>query len=1473
MAPYVDLQESPNGISNYLESLSIKDLEISASYWKGLFDDIGSQPWLHSFPLDYQWPRPETTLMVADKLLDKALEFCHTHAVRLDDLLYAVWAAVSSRHTGNGQHEAVFTLAGRGNSVSEHDDTPSGIDHQEFPLILSVADDVDVLSWIRHVGNTIVEASTHAYIGYEKILEAAPGLQPQVKLSINFEEANPETMAADDDFSFVLSIHASAGLKLSMRHNAGIPRADIQIVLGHFEAALRYMIDNPQSRLSNLDIMPLSEKQLLQDYGKAAVKHSGGLLHPLFEEQARRAPDANAVQFEMDAPLTYSMLNRRSNQLARQLRQFSASYIPVHMRTSTDFIVALLAILKAGAAYVILDPDAPTARKSFITGDVNADFVLVDESTAGQFPKELDINVLLNQSLNGDESDLITGQVPSNPAYIIYTSGSTGTPKSVLLEHQAAFNGLRAFPKTENLRQLLFSNPVFSAAQRTIWATLSVGGCLCLASKENLTLHTARTINKMHANSVDMTSSAATLISPDDVPSLRRMVLGGEMVNPSVVQTWAHRVELLSSYGLSECTQLNWRYKLQNGNSSRIIGQAFDTTTSYILTPNITELSPLLVPGELCLGGSQLARGYLNNPEETEKRFVPNPFGKGRLYRTGDMAVRHADGSVELIGRIDFQVKINGQRVDPGEPNSMIQSCEGVKQSVVVPALVNNKIVLVAAVVSHSENDWHSLVEELRSFLATKLPLYMIPSFWVSMTVVPLNSNGKVDMAAIRKIIEDLGYSGQLLPERSKHGVQDDCLGENEKVIRSLWAKFLYIPEREISIEDSFISLGGTSLEAIQVASQLQSEHSLSVRVEDIILGRSLSHVASVVHEQFGEVKIENDPAPFSLLKERPSLENFDISISEVEDVYPVTPFQEAAIANTMMGGTSYIYSRSYRFDGYSPNTIKDALITLMESERSLRTTFVPEGISFLHIVQKTADIPWETSEMGLKEYMQHRISKSMHAGELWWRAAALPGNVLVITAHHALFDYWSNEFLLQDLNSLLLGTAPVHRPVFSRYVEYLQQDNSATMQTFWKNYLDGAFPSKLGSHTACENIVIAEVGYDLKRTASNIKVTPSVLLYAAWAIVLSNACSIYDVVMGVTLSGRDAPVPGILQMSGPTLLIAPLRVKVDKTGSLESHLEKVQSSLWEVAKHAQYGLRNILKTSGQPKELFDTMANFLIKMPPSTTTGGLKALPESNLGTVEYTKLELRNDSLDRITLCSTLDPRYAQNLADSVAVVLKSVSDRPLTIIGELELMHTGTKLTGAFPGQAASLQAVEYLRTLPEMQKIKLEHRVPTPSQNPECELAHSALQRIAASNPSKTAVEDVSGDKITYAGLSIKINQLAVLLKEKGVVLEQVVPMMLEKSINTITAMFGIFAAGGAFLPLGPENPRERNIGILEDCEATVVITDRLNARFFNGTMYNVVVIDGIEWDAIPIKRPIVPGLNPGCLAYVIYTSGR
>lgn len=1447
----------------------------ATTFWTDRFrHHAASQPVLHCFPLEYTWPRSETALVVPDDLLGRALGLCSKYQIRLADVLYGTWAVVAARHTLSAGQAAgtVFSVPGSRDGSTY---TDAGGEKDLIPLVLKLQQGGSILSHLQHVADVVEQSAANGFLGHDEILRIAGAARPQVKISVNGEDpslSHSHVMSADDAFPLVVNISTAPVFKLSMRHSAELPKLDARLLLEHFATALQDVVENPEAKLSSVRMISTVEQFLIGEYGKAAAPTRTGLVHQLIEDQARLTPDTDAVQFEEEQPTSYSTLNKRANQVARHLLQYRPRYVAVHMRTSVNFIVSLLAILKAGAAYVILDVDAAQSRKTYMLEHVGADIVLVDDETRGQFANELDIGQVNKISQQHDAGNLCLVQKQDDTAYIIFTSGSTGRPKAAQLSHGAAYNGLASFPHMENLRQLLFFNPVFSAAQRSIWATLAVGGCLCLAQKKSFTVHLAETIRKMAINSIDMTSTTAALISPEQVPLLRRMVLGGELVSPSVVETWGHKVQLYSSYGLSECTQLNWRHRLHSdaNSSSRVIGMPYDTTTSYIVDPDTMELSPLLVPGELCLGGAQVACGYLNSPEETAKRFVQNPFGYGKLYKTGDMAVRHADGSIELIGRVDFQAKINGQRVDPGEPNSYLQKHDAVKHSAVVPCVVNNRMALAAAIVVQDEADWSSLVRTLRSYLSERVPSYMMPSFWVSMEKLPLNANDKVDMGAIRKQVEESARTGTLVPGsgvEDKNAVFDDV----ESEIRSLWSEFLSVPLNAVTLDTSFVSLGGTSLEAIQVVSLLQAR-GLVVAVEDMVLDHSLAEVAKLTEKSTVSTSSEA-PAPFSLLKQKPSADLLGMDVAEAEDAFPVTALQEAVIANTVLGGSAYVYSRSYSFQGHSEGDVARALQSLMESQPILRTTVVPSGMSFVQVVKKTATLPLTRSDVDVAKFIKESTAQVIQTGELWWRATILPNQVLAVTCHHALFDYWSNEFIPQDLSSILNGSQPSPRGGFNSYVRYLRSKDITATKAFWKSYLQGATPKSLAQHKYAENTAVASLGTDLKQTAFRLKTTPSVLLYAAWSLVLSTVHAASDVVMGVTLSGRDSPVPGILDMAGPTLMIAPLRVHIDSGSSFSAHCAHVQQQLREVAANAHVGLRTILKVSGQPTSLFDSMVNFLLKISPPEQENGLKALPFTNLGEVEHAKLELNNATLDRITLASTLESDFAQALVDLVASVLRQGAETPGASIKQFlpGAFPTATELNsseGSSIATPASGSEKNVAPSLTSEDDMMLDQAWPYTSPD----LGFSAFMRMAAAHPARIAVHDISGENITYAGLAIKIHQLAGVLRSAGVKLEQVVPMLLEKSINTIVSIFGILVSGGGLLPLGPENPRDRNVGILEDCRATHVITDRLNKGFFDDLPYNVIVIDDIDWNRLPIERPVTPGLNPDSLAYVIYTSG-
>lgn len=986
-----------------------------------------------------------------------------------------------------------------------------------------------------------------------------------------------------------------------------------------------------------------------------------------------------------------------------------------------------------------------------------------------------------------------------------------------------------------------------------------------MASKENLTVHIGRTINQMQINVIDVTPSTALLITPGTVPCLRRMTVAGELINPALIPMWVNEVELLNAYGLSENTQVNWRREMILGQNPQNIGRPSDTTTAFVLVPGTTKLAPLLVPGELCLGGHQLAVHYLNRPEKTAEAFIPNPFAPGRLYRTGDMVITHEDGSIEMVGRIDFQVKVNGQRVEPGDSNTIIQSHAPVYTSSVVSAQINGERVLVAVVVPKRESNWSELRSALKDLLQQHIPSYMMPTYWLCEKELPLNVNGKVDIPKLSKYVEGLGrehllryssdhyhqphtngYNNGLVSSEAngqQNGSVEDILTEDQAALREIWASILSLPVERISPHDLFQSLGGTSLNAIRVSSQA-SQSGLRVSVPDI-LRLPLSEI-KLQKKQVKTTESSTTNAPFSLL---PNNSNFNRD--NAEDAFPTTSLQEGLLMDSLMGNSTYIYRRYYRIQGKQLDEVLDALKEMASYHPVLRTTFVSNKTSYLQVIRKTANLSWQNLDMTPQEFSA-LPKRTVDLGGEFIHFAGLQGNILAITVHHALLDYWSNSFFVDDMVATLLGKPLVIRPSFANFIQYtLTQQKDSEVGKFWQETLRDAIPSLLGGRTSENNIVRALVNPNLLGFAAENKVSVGALIYAAWAVVLSLHTIQQDLIFGVTLSGRDVPVEGILKISGPTVTTVPFRVQIDADTSAVDLARKIQEDMWEISPKAQYGLRNILRAAGPKTALYDTVVNVLVREDVSSSTDTYSILdpcPPHEPNYLDQTMLEAETTSGGlELRLLSSIPSQRASFILGNVVETLNAMLGDTLRPIKDIS---------------PTSAKERKFLDSLSLTRPVQ------------QGQLAHSLLERMAVKYPERCALHHISGQRLSYAEFHSAVASMASYLRTLGVETGDVIPLCLQKSVNTLIAVFGVLKAGAAFTPLDPKNPPARNEFIVSDVAATLVITDSHNASRFASFSGDVINMDQIEMRLQDKSTAtlVIPELTPDNLAYIIYTSG-
>lgn len=526
-----------------------------------------------------------------------------------------------------------------------------------------------------------------------------------------------------------------------------------------------------------------------------------------------------------------------------------------------------------------------------------------------------------------------------------------------------------------------------------------------------------------------------------------------------------------------------------------------------------------------------------------------------------------------------------------------------------IAASVLKRTALVAVVVPQEGTDWSTLWSDLRTSLRSQLPAYAVPGFWVRRRELPRNINGKTDIASLTKIIESLDEHDLLALPRSPNTSANK--NDIEDAVVEAVAGRLSVPPTSVDIEASFQDLGGSSLDAIHVGSELRHT-GISTTAGFILQADSLREVAA----DSTLIESENliSPAPFSLAPA-----NF--KHGSAEDAYPATPLQEGVVADSLLGKANHVYRRVYSIHGISSLHLRSAFRSIIKKSPLLRTSFVPNKKTFIQVVNTSIDLPWKEANEDLGNFLESPVNDPISVFGPLLRCTVLNGNTLIVEVHHSLFDYWSNHFIFKDVNSILLGQEPVRRTPFSNYVRFQIEQHNEHTRSFWEDYLAGASPRVLKlkdtSHTEGEAdhgafTVISKIEADLAGSSLSHGITIGGLVHAVWALVLSIIHQADDVQFAVAFSGRDADIEGILDLDGPTLCVVPMRIKLDRSLSVLDFVQQVQThQLWRLPEYAHYGMRNALQAGNLAANSFNTMVNVLIKTLETSPDQPLVPVPQ----------------------------------------------------------------------------------------------------------------------------------------------------------------------------------------------------------------------------------------------------------------------
>lgn len=849
--------------------LDRRDKDKLAAYWRDQLAGVE----VMEFPADR--PRGETwtftgssgTFTIGHEGLDRVAELARDESASLLDVTLAAFLTLLHRYCGQTDLVIGSPIANRSHDVS------SVIGRFTDILVLrtDVSGNPSFRELVQRVKRVSSEAYGHGGLPFERLLDAVdlivdPSRPPIFQIVFGVENAVPtaglpgivtsqeavQTCSGPFDMSWSLAERAAPGADalMTVEFNSDLfDTESIARLTRHYDALLTSLTADPDASISVAEMFSRADREFLADVSQGPMRPiRESTIVEQFESRVRESPHSVAVVVA-GVETSYAELNARANRLATLLREHGVepgTRVGLCLRRNIDLPTAILAVLKAGAAYVPLDSTSPSARVAEITSDAKVR-VVITHAGCGRTVSEVDAPVLTLEDVREElaampDHDLPLAAEPGDDAYVIYTSGSTGKPKGVLLQHRGVINFIDStkdlFDLTPADRVLGFASVTFDVSVFEMFSALLTGARLYLATEdERLSIDRLQSLmERTGITVIDLPPTVMPLLAPEKLTNLRIVFVGGEAFSGELVNRWNPGRRLFNGYGPSECTVTMIVEECSgNWNASPPIGLPMANHVAHVLDRNLRPV-PVGVPGELVIGGAGLARGYLDRDELTAEKFIPDPFGTapgGRLYRTGDLAKRLADGRLVFLGRLDQQVKIRGHRIELSEVESALATFNGVGPvSVQSWADSNGDKHLVGYLTRITEQQ----VPAVRRHLDTLLPSYMIPSYFVVLDELPLTSSGKVDRR--RLPAPNL--------RRASGGFGDESLTATQRrLMRDVLAPLLHYDG--LGVHDDFFLVGGNSLKAVQLMSAINRTFGVDIALGDFFASPTAAHLAVII--------------------------------------------------------------------------------------------------------------------------------------------------------------------------------------------------------------------------------------------------------------------------------------------------------------------------------------------------------------------------------------------------------------------------------------------------------------------------------------------------------------------------------------------------------------------------------------------------------------------------------------------------
>lgn len=1224
-------------------------------------------------------------------------------------------------------------------------------------------------------------------------------------------------------------------------------------------------------------------------------------IHKIFERQAKKHPDAIAV-LDGSKEITYAELNKKANGVAKNLKSVARTTsfnVAVCVERSSDLIVALLAVFKAGGVYVPLEPDLPDERLVNMFKQCDAQVLLTKRHLVDRFSTYSDVSICMDQVPPESMSDSGEGPNTILPAghlsHIIFTSGSTGNPKGVLMQQGRLARNIKAFLNRVEVKPgdiyLHTASIAFTSSLRQFLAPLCSGASIVIANAEQranpiallrLIKEKGVTILDTVAAMLDNLNHAIIDLDGSTRKSLLnsnlRMVLssGGKLPRQIPGQWRKHfpqHIRMVNMYGQTESAGNILIYDIPDHLPDQLdvvpLGEAIDGTQIHILDEGFNPVPPGVV-GEICIGGQVISDGYLNLVSLTAEKFVPNPFSNKsgtRLYRSGDLGRWLPDGSIEYIGRSDFQVKIRGFRIEPEEVEAALLKMGGIAEAVVIGKDHPSGDTRLVAYIVFGAQEKRMPVPAIRSYLATVLPDYMIPSVLMVLDALPLMNNGKVDRQALPE------------PDQDRPDVEQDYqapTSQTEKTIASIWSEVLGM--NRIGVRDNFFDLGGHSLLATRVISRIRKEFELELSLRSLFESPTIAGMADRIDNVNGSDKGINS-APFTKASRDNAL---PLSFAQ-QRLWFLSQLDPDSLAYNIATGINF--RGKLRLD-----ILQKSLAEIVRRHEVLRTTFKMLDSQPVQIIHSPDgfELPVKDLQHPTQEDAQQIASQEARRpfdlinGPLF-RACLLQldpqDHLLVLSMHHIVSDGWSIDIVRHELEALysahLRNQPDVLPRIDIQYVDFAQWQRGvftdkmlASQQNYWEGQLseglqtlqlptDKPRPAVQTNDGANVNFSLSKaLTAQLKQFSQQFEVTLFMTVLAAFKVLLYRYTRQTNFAVGTPIANRNqTEIEDLIGFFVNTLV---LRTDIDGNPRFLDFLHRVRETTLDAYDHQDLPFEKLVEVISPERDmsttpLFQVMIAFWNDRSRDINIDGLTFSQE--MVDVQTSKFDLTLhlwEDDERLTgrmeyNTDLFVQETILRMSAHLNVIMESIIDTPQRRISEIPLLPEK------------------------EMRQILVEWNATQRDYPEEQTLVHMFEAQVLRT-PDATAVESKTG-RLTYHDLNERSNQLAHHLKKLGVGPEVVVGLFAERSLEMVIAMYGIIKAGGAYVPLDPEYPIDRVEFMMADTDIPVLITQQHLTERLPQYDAEVIILDA-DWDQIAKESKENPkaaasGKNA---AYVIYTSG-